>query len=84
MYDSHHIYAITATSFYLIRISWITCGYVEGSKEKSLELRKEGTGGMPEFIENLPEDDIIWGAFKVVGVDDRGKSLSYSVIYNNI
>lgn len=31
---------------------------------------------MPEFIENLPEGDIVWGAFKVVGVDDRGNTVS--------
>lgn len=31
---------------------------------------------MPEFIDNLPDDGIIWGAFKVVGVDDRGNLVS--------
>jgi hypothetical protein len=31
---------------------------------------------MPEFIENLPANEIIWGAFKVVGVDDRGNTVS--------
>ncbi len=31
---------------------------------------------MPEFISNLPEDEVIWGAFKVVGVDDRGNLVS--------
>ena len=31
---------------------------------------------MPEFIENLPADQIVWGAFKVVGVDDRGNTVS--------
>ena len=31
---------------------------------------------MPEFIENLPAGEIIWGAFKVVGVDDRGNTVS--------
>lgn len=31
---------------------------------------------MPEFIENLPEGDIAWGAFKVMGVDDRGNTVS--------
>jgi hypothetical protein len=30
---------------------------------------------MPEFLERLP-DDVIWGAFKVVGVDDRGNTIS--------
>jgi hypothetical protein len=30
---------------------------------------------MPEFIENLPPDDIVWGAVKVVGVDDRGNEI---------
>ncbi len=31
---------------------------------------------MPEFLENLPEADVVWGAFKVVGVDDRGNTVS--------
>ena len=31
---------------------------------------------MPEFIEQLPADEVIWGAFKVVGVDDRGNTVS--------
>lgn len=36
----------------------------------------EGSGGMPEFIQNLPQNDVRWGAFKVVGVDDRGNTIS--------
>ena len=31
---------------------------------------------MPEFLEKLPSDQLIWGAFKVVGVDDRGNTVS--------
>ena len=31
---------------------------------------------MHEFVEKLPEDEITWGAFKVVGVDDRGNTVS--------
>ena len=31
---------------------------------------------MPEFISSLPADDVVWGAFKVVGVDDRGNTIS--------
>jgi hypothetical protein len=31
---------------------------------------------MPEFISQLPADDVVWGAFKVVGVDDRGNLVS--------
>lgn len=31
---------------------------------------------MPEFIAQLPEEDVIWGAFKVVGCDDRGNLVS--------
>ena len=31
---------------------------------------------MPEFIESLPTGDVVWGAFKVVGVDDRGNTIS--------
>jgi hypothetical protein len=36
------------------------------------QLKGEGAGGMPEFISNLPADDVVWGALKVVAVDDRG------------
>ena len=56
-------------------VSWIMCGYPEGNNNK-IEFVKEGEGGMPEFIENLPAAEIIWGAFKVVGVDDRGNTIS--------
>ncbi|RYG64850.1 hypothetical protein EON64_13150 [archaeon] len=31
---------------------------------------------MPEFLSSLPECDVVWGAFKVVGVDDRGNLVS--------
>jgi hypothetical protein len=31
---------------------------------------------MPEFIAALPADDVVWGAIKVVGVDDRGNTVS--------
>lgn len=31
---------------------------------------------MPEFLEQLPADQLVWGAFKVVGVDDRGNTVS--------
>lgn len=56
-------------------VSWIILGYPEG-KTDTLVFKSEGPGGMPEFISNLPADDIVWGAFKVVGVDDRGNTIS--------
>eukprot|EP01035_Chromulina_nebulosa_P017973 gene17973-23604_t len=56
-------------------VSWVAFGYPEGSSNQ-LVFREEGTGGMPEFISKLPENDVIWGAFKVVGVDDRGNTVS--------
>ena len=31
---------------------------------------------MPEFIANLPADQMVYGGFKVVGVDDRGNTVS--------
>lgn len=31
---------------------------------------------MPEFVAQLPADEIIWGAFKVVGIDVKGASVS--------
>jgi hypothetical protein len=41
-----------------------------------LQFKAEGSGGMPEFISNLPTSEVVWGAFKVVGVDDRGNTVS--------
>jgi hypothetical protein len=31
---------------------------------------------MPEFLSRLTPTEIVWGAFKVVGVDDRGNTVS--------
>jgi hypothetical protein len=56
-------------------ISWIACGYPE-KNFNSLVFKAEGSGGMPEFIANLPDDDVVWGAFKLMGVDDRGTTVS--------
>jgi hypothetical protein len=41
-----------------------------------MQFKSEGEGGMPEFMASLPEGDVAWGAFKVVGVDDRGNTVS--------
>jgi hypothetical protein len=41
-----------------------------------LQFDKEGSGGFPEFMENLPTDQVVWGAFLVMGVDDRGNTVS--------
>lgn len=41
-----------------------------------LQLKGEGAGGFPEFKAALPADDIVWGAFKVLAVDDRGNLVS--------
>jgi hypothetical protein len=40
------------------------------------KFKSEGNGGMPEFLSNLPENEITWGAFKVVGIDVRGGKVS--------
>ena len=55
-------------------VSWISCGYSD-DKLKQLVFKAEGAGGMPEFLDHLG-DEIVWGAFKVVGVDDRGNTVS--------
>jgi len=34
---------------------------------------------MPEFISTLPDNEVAWGAFKVVGVDDRGDYNDYDL-----
>ena len=31
----------------------------------NLKFKREGSGGMPEFIASLPTDDVVWGAVKV-------------------
>ena len=56
-------------------VSWVHCHYPEGNTN-NLAFNSEGTGGMPEFMAELPTDEVIWGAFKVVGVDDRGNTIS--------
>ena len=47
------------------------------------QFKGEGAGGMPEFIAFLSDDEIVWGAFKVVGVDDRGVTTTAILILNN-
>lgn len=56
-------------------VTWISCGYPEGSSN-TLNFNAEGSGGMPEFVASLPESEVVWGAFKVTGVDDRGNTVS--------
>jgi len=56
-------------------VSWIACGYPEGSSTQMI-FKAEGPGGLPEFCAILNDSDIVWGAFKVVGVDDRGNLVS--------
>lgn len=55
-------------------VSWIACGY-PADKNNQLVFKAEGSNGMPEFLGSLG-DEIVWGAFKVVGVDDRGNTVS--------
>jgi len=45
-------------------------------RQQCLKFKSEGNGGMPEFIQNLPAAELAWGAFKVVGVDNRGNTVS--------
>lgn len=49
---------------------------IDDLKLISLKFKAEGPGGMPELINFLPDADVIYGAFKVVGVDDRGNTVS--------
>ncbi len=57
-------------------ISWIHCGYDEKYSELLvriialvicliLQFKSEGEGGLPEFLDRLPSDQVVWGAFKV-------------------
>jgi len=57
-------------------VSWIAAGYPAAGNNLQISLRGEGSGGLPEFIAALPADDIVWGAFKVVAVDNRGNLVS--------
>ena len=56
-------------------VNWIQC-YYEDPKGLTLTFKAEGAGGMPEFLSSLPDDQVIWGAFLVTGVDDRGNTIS--------
>lgn len=47
------------------------------------QFKGEGAGGMPEFIAFLSDDEIVWGAFKVVGVDDRGVTTTTAILMLN-
>eukprot|EP01039_Chlorochromonas_danica_P004594 gene4594-5036_t len=55
-------------------VSWITCGY-NPSDKNNIQFKEQGAGGLPEFLSKLG-DELVWGAFKVVGVDDRGNTVS--------
>merc|ERR1712137_458265 len=52
--------------------TWIVCEYVEGSKEKIVELKSSGTSGLEAFKAALPTDSLAWGGFRCYGVDKRG------------
>jgi len=42
------------------------------STGKALELKCTGTEGLAAFKAELPEDQVAWGGFKCLAVDDRG------------
>ena len=42
------------------------------SNGKGLELKCTGTGGLAAFKEQLEDATVMWGAFKCLGVDNRG------------
>mmetsp|Transcript_7800 Transcript_7800/g.13141 ORF Transcript_7800/g.13141 Transcript_7800/m.13141 type:complete len:154 (+) Transcript_7800:66-527(+) len=56
-----------------LETTWIMLKYPEKSV---VAFDKEGSGGFPEFVENLPSDAVAYGAFLVMGVDDRGNTVS--------
>ena len=54
--------------------NWVLAGYPEGKTNEVL-LKESGSGGFDEFVAKLG-DEIMWGGFRVVAVDDRGNTTS--------
>ncbi len=54
--------------------NWVLAGYPEGKTNEVL-LKESGSGGFDEMMTKLG-DEIMWGGFRVVGVDDRGNLAS--------
>eukprot|EP00694_Reclinomonas_americana_P004104 EC791486.1.p2 GENE.EC791486.1~~EC791486.1.p2 ORF type:complete len:149 (+),score=52.14 EC791486.1:23-469(+) len=52
--------------------SFVLCCY-DGN---SLMVRQKGAGGLAAFKEHLPADEVAFGGFRCVGVDDRGSTVS--------
>ena len=51
--------------------NWVLLNWAAGGKPR-VELRASGSGGMAEMVAALPETEVAFGGFRVVGVDDRG------------
>jgi len=51
-------------------IGWVVCEYP--ADNKSIVLKTSGEGGMKEFMAQLSDDSLSWGAFRCWGVDKRG------------
>lgn len=54
-------------------------GYDKNDSKKAALVGK-GTGGMDELTQNLPEDEILYGVFKVIGVDDDSKRTKFVAV----
>jgi len=50
--------------------TWVVMQYDD--KGKALSLKKSGEGGLSEFVAELEDDKVCWGAFRCWAVDDRG------------
>jgi len=57
------------------KINWIVFAF-ENDKSAKLVHAGEGAGGIDELKGQLKEDGIFYGAFKVVGVDNRETTVS--------
>lgn len=51
-------------------LGWVIAVY--SASGKALELKASGEGGLSEFKQSLPEDQIAWGGLRCYGVDKRG------------
>eukprot|EP01080_Neovahlkampfia_damariscottae_P010043 gene10043-2362_t len=55
-------------------INWMLCSYAD---KASLKLFGKGTGGYDEFVQQLVEDEILFGVCKVYAVDEDSKRTKF-------
>lgn len=51
--------------------NWLALKYVD---KEQFDISGSGSGGYEEFLAHLPEDDIIFGGFRVYGLNEEGEN----------